>query len=230
MTARRAPARTLTTWVVFGESTNDTSALRLLIVGLRPALGSRVTTRRSPLVLIKGRVAAEQRKSATRLAQVVRAEQAKGTRVSAVVAHEDCDALEPAHEHIGKQIEDALDAAGVPHPIAATPAWEIEAWWLLFPEAVRHIVPTWNTPDAYLGTDLGRLQGAKEVLDTEVRAGGSKRRYTESDSPSIAAAIVELALLPSFNGDVRIEPQAGNRRTSCRSFGRFRRRVLAAPA
>lgn len=217
-------------WLVFGESTYDTSAICRLVVGLRPEMKGRIESRRAPLVLVKGRRAAEQRKNAVEVSKVVKAAVSKGDRVVAVVAHQDCDDLEPSHEHIGAQIERQYAAAGIPSPIAATPAWEIETWWLLFPEAVQHIVPSWTRPDGHLGKDLGRIANSKEVLRRSVRNSRAQREYSETDSPAIAAAIVELGLLGSFAGDSR-RSRVGRRLrvTKCASLGRLRDQVLAAP-
>lgn len=93
--------------LVFGESQNDRRAVKLLVEGLRPDLAGLVEERREPLVFIKKALPEKARSNAEKIAGIARAE-AKTKRLIAVLAHEDCDALEPEHVQIAEKLERAV--------------------------------------------------------------------------------------------------------------------------
>ena len=219
--------------LVFGESENDRKAIVHLARGLRPDLEAAVEERRHPLVLIKNAKPGTARDNAREIAELARAE-AQGRTVLGVLAHEDCDAREPAHITVAMRIEQSLEDAGCPKPvIAVTPAWEIEAWWMVFPEAVGRVVEGWRNPDDWLGKSVGSVTNAKEELARAVRPkaspGRRPREYAEGDSIKIAENIVRDDLLRSFDGTSRRSPGAHGKevRTESASFGEFRRKLLA---
>jgi hypothetical protein len=183
--------------LVFGESDNDRRAVRELILALRPELDRRVQLRERPLVLIKGVTPAKLRTRVSALRRTVQADSVR-SEVAAVVIHEDCDELEPAHERVSKEISDALSEEdyGV---VPATPAFEIEAWWFLWPRALGAYRESWRAPEEYRGRQVGRISNAKEELRRAVRprrlAGSEARKfvsYEENDSPGIAAVVRRL--------------------------------------
>jgi hypothetical protein len=186
-------------------------------------------------VLIKNARPEKARSNAQEIAKLVKQESAVRD-VVAVLAHEDCDATEPAHIAAATRIENALASAGCPGAhVAVTPAWEIEAWWLVFPDAVVTVVEGWREPNDWLGKDVGQIENAKERLIKALRPtrGGRKARdYHEADSIEIARNVVSLSLLPSFDEDHRKTPGKGvaATRTRSSSFGAFRRKVLALPS
>jgi hypothetical protein len=216
---------------VFGESEHDRHAIKRLVEGLRPDLAGLVEERRQPLVLIKNALAKTARSNADKIAGVARTE-ARARNVVAVLAHEDCDAIEPAHVQVAKKLEAELTRAGCPHPLAVAPAWETETWWLVFPEAVGKVVQGWREPDDWLGTDVGRVENAKEKLARAVRPRparrSSPRDYREHDSIAIAQHIVADGLLASFVDGRRSTPHVsgGTRHTRSDSFECFRVKVL----
>lgn len=172
--------------------------------------------RRTPVVYIKDADPEKIKRNAAEIAAAVDAERVKGA-IAGVFVHQDCDAIEPAHEKLAAVIEDALAGVGVVSARAVTPAWELEAWWFLWPEAVAAVCRQWRAPDQYAGRDVGRLRDAKEALKRAVRPAGLKRserfrEYTEGDSPAIAAKVRELGLIDA--------PQARSA-----SFDAFRRKV-----
>lgn len=192
--------------LVFGESDNDRAALVELFRALRPDHASvGVETRREPLILMKDENRRSiRRKTSDRIAALVRAE-AVTRPVAAVIAHEDCDDTEPAHVTLAATIEAELTSAGVPHPIAATPAWEIETWWMLFPDALQATRPCWATFD-HAGRDVGRIRHAKEELRRQLRPTTAHARsrcpdYAESDGIKIAAAIRSRNLIDQERGN-----------------------------
>lgn len=114
------------------------------------------------------------------------------SRVMAVVLHEDADAVEPAHVLLAETKEAPFARAGF-HAVGAVPAWEIETWWLLFPDQTASVRRSWRTPDEFRGLDLGRIENSKEKLTSALRARGaspSSHDYEERDSPVVAEAIV----------------------------------------
>jgi microcystin degradation protein MlrC len=84
------PSRVL----VFGESPNDTAAIRELAEALKPSLVGRIQTRRRPLVLIRNATPDKVPSRAAKIIAVVLAE-IENSPVCGVFAHEDCDGTEP---------------------------------------------------------------------------------------------------------------------------------------
>jgi hypothetical protein len=180
--------------LVFGEDDHDRECIKILLEGLRPDLARRVQKRRQPLVLLKNANPADVPDRAQRIALAVDAER---DAVACVFAHEDCDAVEPAHDRVAAKIESALRAAGL-EAHAVVPAWEMEAWWFLWPEAVKAAFPSWRAPDDHAGRNVGMIRNAKEELRRRVTPSNAKRGflgYRESDAPLIAARVVALGLL-----------------------------------
>ncbi len=221
--------------LVFGESENDRRAIRHLTEGLRSDLRNKVETRRQPLVLIKDADAERARSNAQKIAALVKQESA-ARNVLAVITHQDCDALEPAHVAVAQKIENHIKAAGcATSVVAAAPAWEIEAWWMLFPEAVGRLVLGWRDPDDWIGRDVGKVKNAKEALASAVQprppTKSPPREYEESDSVAIAENIDQMGLHPSFQDGARFTKakSSAERRTLSASFEAFRKKVLAIP-
>lgn len=180
--------------LILGESPNDSEAIRELLLALRPDLPT-AATRRRPLVLIKDREKARARANAVAIAALVRAEKTRN-KVAKVFAHQDCDALEPSHLELGERIEKTLKEAGV-DAIAVTPAWELEAWWFLWPDAAVAHCPSWRRPKAPR-EKVGLITNAKEVFRRALRPAGREPRvrdYVESDGPGIAAKVRSLGLI-----------------------------------
>lgn len=195
----RLPARKV---VVFGEDLTDQKALGHLVRALCPEASLAVRPIRKPLVLQKGREQAAARKNAQNGASAVRAEAVNGP-IALVVAHQDCDAVAPAHEALIAAIEKHWGGAlpGIP-VVAAAPAFELEAWWLLWPEAVAQVMKAWRRLPAKIG-DTGRIDDAKEYLIRTLRptvSGKRPRDYAESDGPVIAEHVRTLHLVDALAG------------------------------
>jgi hypothetical protein len=175
--------------LVFGESTNDTFALRQLIEALCPDLEGRVEVRRQPQIHLKDVPLDKMPGRVEKILRQIRLE--IECELLCVFVHEDCDAVEPADEGASAVIEAAFAKAGL-QVHAVTPAWEIEAWWLQWPEQVSAVRSSWAVPDKHVGRQVGRIENAKEELDRLVRPKGAKRAflgYRESDSEAIARRI-----------------------------------------
>ena len=149
-----------------------------------------------PLVLVKGKDRARDRKNLAEIAAVVRAEQRRGRRC-VVVAHRDCDAIEPAHERIADALEQGLTDQGITQAVAAAAAWEIEAWWFLWPDAAMAVNSKWQRPKPPR-RNVGQVANAKEAFRHALRPrkrGQRPREYAESDSPKIAAQVRALGII-----------------------------------
>lgn len=186
------------TVLVFGESSNDTSAIMDLIKAIHPrAQEVFVRPQRTPIVHLRGADRPQTRlDTAERIARTVRAA-GEIYNVVGVVAHQDCDALEPAHILLSETIEAELTRAGVPQPVAATPAWDIEAWWMLFPTALARTRRCWRKIN-YGGRNVGFIAESKRELTRNLRPTNAQKGrcpdYAESDSIAIARKIREIGL------------------------------------
>lgn len=123
--------------MVFGESSNDIDSICQLAQAVRQDLPTCLPVRSPPIL---SRTAAPQKRDdmASEVAKLTRAAAIRHEVVS-VIAHRDCDEVEPAHVRNSQDLQARLARAGVPQPIAATPAFELEAWWYLWPSAVRSV-------------------------------------------------------------------------------------------
>jgi hypothetical protein len=132
------------------------------VEALCPAFQVRVL--RKPLVLLKNASPEDVPHRAKRIVLAANAE-AKRAPVAAVLAHEDCDCLEPEHEVVAERIEIALRKAGCPGiAVGVVPAWETEAWWFLWPDLVGQHRSSWREPDDFDNREVGKVRNAKEEL------------------------------------------------------------------
>lgn len=178
--------------LIFGEDQTDSKAIKQLCECLRHDLN--VQIRRRPIILEKGADRQKQKNQFQAVAGIVRS---TSPAVNAVILHRDCDAVEPAHVALSQAIEDAARRA-LPHGVkvvAATPAFELEAWWYLFPEAVAKYRPKWRPLERH-GENVGMISDAKKQLIRDLRpAGGARvRDYSGSDAPGIAEKVRALGL------------------------------------
>lgn len=134
--------------LVFGESDNDRSALVELVQAINPATKAvSFQKRRKPLVLLRRSERPETRKKAAEeIAGLVRAEGVIND-VKFIVTHRNCDAVEPEHTLLTSMIETELAFLGIKNVVAATPAFEMEAWWMLFPSEVGSVCSCWSVID-----------------------------------------------------------------------------------
>jgi hypothetical protein len=126
--------------LVIGESPNGTKTIAELIQSLCPRLERRVDCLRTPPVHVKDAPLTELPSRSSKALDAIRAA-ASQHDVQCVFVHEDCDAVEPAHEALSERIEGALNGYGY-RVCAVTPAWETEPWLLLWPTALAKYRPT----------------------------------------------------------------------------------------
>lgn len=182
--------------LIAGEDANDTASLAHLIRALVPDNKKFVARAlRRPPILRRTAAPAKRKSMAQEIAALASPFQRVHSKVI-TVAHRDCDALEPAHITESQALEADLKAVGAPNPIGATPAWEIETWWMLFPDALRAVRGCWKQVN-YTNTNVGMIQNAKERLVRDLRPRGNRRNcpdYRETDSVGVALKVHQLDL------------------------------------
>ncbi|MFY1585845.1 hypothetical protein ACN267_15190 [Micromonospora sp. WMMD734] len=195
MTARRGDNRSVV--VILGEDDNDRRTIQILVAALRPDIPrGALRPLRKPMSLVRNVPPQRLPSQSTKAAALLRAVDVR-TPIRAVLMHEDADEVEPAHQKLIAKIEDSHRSLRWP-VVAIVPAWEIETWWFLFPDAVQAVRPTWRRPDQFAGRDVGRIRNAKEELKKAVTPPGARpsfQTYTEADSIAIAERIVALGQL-----------------------------------
>jgi hypothetical protein len=176
--------------VVAGESANDREVLRCFLEAFCPQMRGRI-------VFLNDKVPLRDASEATlndrvrRFASLVRAKAARErASIAAVFLHEDLDTVdstlyEAVRERVQRVLARELENA---HYVLAV--WEIEAWLLLFPEAVTTFTNKWQVPTKRRGRDTGKFQDPKRIFQDEISKAGT--RYRESDAPAIANHIVAL--------------------------------------
>jgi hypothetical protein len=180
--------------LVFGEDTNDCHAISHLIRNIAPSRLSAkdVQARKRPIVLSKNAVSSgKRRKMADAIAAIAKFE-SKNIKKLIVVVHRDCDECEPNHIRQTSDLEEELRRAGVKHVVPATPAWELEAWLMLFPNAVNSLRSCWRQlPDR---NSVGHIRNAKEQLRRDLRPINTEMQnrcpdYSEGDCIPISQKI-----------------------------------------
>ncbi|WP_017576550.1 hypothetical protein [Nocardiopsis kunsanensis] len=187
--------------VIAGEDSNDRESLKTLLEEKHPALRGSIVQIRDTVRLHKatGENLAKRVRSIINKAKGVAEKQGPGTRVACLYVHEDFDAVDgpayvEAHRRVEQEIHHQTDNG---HYVLAVA--EMEAWMLLFPEALPTVVKTWKLPTKYVGRDTGRFADPKGLLMREVsKAKG--RRYTESDAPAVFRAVVDGRHLGAVQG------------------------------
>jgi hypothetical protein len=175
--------------LIFGEDQNDTTAIAHLLNGLLGQRTISVEPRRRPPVLIRDATTEQLASRVLPVVRLVKAAEADA-EVVALIVHEDCDAMEPAHDELARKIEAALAHTGVV-VIAATPAWETESWLMQWPQAFSEYRPAWRSIEKYNGRRVGLIRNAKEDLRRSLRPNnaGTIRDYRESDAPLLAEIV-----------------------------------------
>lgn len=173
-----------------GESAYDAQALAELIRALCPQ--SEVVPLRQPMLLRREAIGTSADVIAAKVAPVLRAAIVNRV-VTCVFVHADADATEPHDALLAQDVE--ADLAFLPVPVhAVVPAWELEAWWFLWPDACSTVVRGWTLSKRWQSKSVGTIVNAKEELRRALRptAGArTSREYRESDAPAIAKAVRE---------------------------------------
>ncbi len=185
--------------LVFGESNNDQEALIEIARAIKPRTSVAFEKRRRPLVLLRSTEKLKTRRdTAEDIAAQIKAASVMDEVVS-IVVHRDCDEVEPAHIRVAKELRDELRRVHVTNVVTATPSFEIEAWWMLFPKAIAKTCGAWRSID--LGKKhVGYIPNAKEFLIKSLRPKDPSKKarvddYRESDGIQIARNAREMGLL-----------------------------------
>ncbi|MDP4512066.1 hypothetical protein [Nonomuraea turcica] len=199
--------------VLAGEDRNDRRCMRVLLEQWCPDMRGRIVEINDKPTLHAASSTILAARAET-LASKVRARAVlEEADVACVFVHEDLDGVDSdQHPVIRERVEKALAAAmrsGTAHYVLAVA--EIEAWLLLFPEALSAFASSWSVPAKYRGKDTGRIKDPKKVLKAEVSAG----RYRESDAPLILEKAVELGLVGRPMGQNRSYAQFRSGPTEC---------------
>lgn len=177
--------------VIAGEDRNDRESLKVLLEEHEPGLRGSIVQIGDPVRLHKatGQNLIDRVRSILNKARGIAEKQGRGTRVACLYVHEDLDVVDgTVYQEAQRRVEQEIHRQfGHGHYVLAVV--EMEAWMLLFPEALPYVVKAWKLPAKYRGKDTGRFEDPKRILTREV-SGGNGRRYTESDAPTVFRAVV----------------------------------------
>jgi hypothetical protein len=199
--------------VLIGEDRNDRQSLRVLLEAMCPETQGRLVEL-NRTVRLRGTTDKTLRDRVSLLGRLVRAKAAlEEASVACVFVHEDLDRpADDGYSSTRARVQDALSAEfGTAHYVLA--AWEVEAWLLLFPDALSALARGWSVPARYRSVDTGRLGDPKQILKREVS--GPTRRYAESDAPGVLAKAVSLGLLHRPSGTNRSWSDMGAEAGTC---------------
>lgn len=178
--------------LVFGESLNDAQSVVAMILGARPDLRGRVRPVPRPTSLTRDAGPPAVTSWVKNLRSTVAALQSRGSLVSSVVVHQDTDGPDPQglnEVRLRTQLQGIADEVAVP-------VEEMEAWWLLFPGAVRATRPgVWRTVLARTQGDVDAVGDPKGKLMRETRRAGYE--YSEADSVAIAEQVATRQFQPA---------------------------------
>lgn len=196
--------------MVFGESINDSTSVAHLLLAANPDLAGRVRARPKPTSLTREARPPAVQTWVARLRQTVRAVEAAGDRVAAVVVHRDADGPDPTGRVAADLTSQLVEFDGR----AVVPVQAIEAWWFLFPDAVEAVRPgAWKGKLPKKKQDVELIDRPKHALQQATRTRRGVE-YAEADSPVIAKRIRDKTLQPLCD---------------CRSYGRLVTTARAIP-
>jgi hypothetical protein len=188
--------------VLAGEDSSDRKVLRALLEAACPDARGRIVEI-NDIVRLRdaGDVALIER--AERMAGHIRARaQREQAEVACVFVHEDFDAADSAQrDTVRRRVEEILRRS-FEKAYYILAAWEIEAWLLLFPDAISAVNVTWVVPNRYHGIDTGLLTDPKRVMK-QVVSRSNNSRYKETDAPRVIEKVAELGLQDSRSGSNR---------------------------
>ena len=184
--------------VVAGEDANDRECLKVIGEAICPDAAGRVVPINQTVRLCRATSKVLDQR-VDRLVNLARARAAReDSDMAALVVHEDLDEVD-SHarkltlNRVRLALKNSVDPA-----VYALAAEEVEAWLLLFPDALEEYVQGWKVPKALRGEDTGLVQDPKGELRRRVSTG--TRRYEESDSPQILQRVVKRSGLSSYSG------------------------------
>ncbi|MET7373442.1 hypothetical protein [Micromonospora arida] len=168
--------------------------MRVLLEAWCPAMSGRLVEINDPVRLLRAKSHGELTGRVRTLASKAKARaKLERAELACVFVHEDLDRPDgPEYVEARHRVQTALDATfGNAHYVLSVA--EVEAWLLLFPDALTGTVSSWKVPQQYRNRDTGMLGDPKQILMRNVS--GSARRYRESDAPDVLAKAVALGRL-----------------------------------
>jgi hypothetical protein len=188
--------------VLAGEDASDRKVLRTFLEAVCPSARGRIVEV-NDVVRLRAAGDAALIERATRLAGHIRARaQREQAEVACVFIHEDFDATDSSQRvATRRRVQDAI-RRNFPRSYYILAAWEVEAWLLLFPDAISAVNLSWNVPNRYRRVDTGRISDPKRAMKREVSRTTSSR-YSETDAPKIFERVVELDLQNTPSGSNR---------------------------
>lgn len=187
--------------VLAGEDGNDRKCLRILLEEFCPDMRGRIVEVNDS-VRLRGASPGTLAARVDTLAKKARARAAReNAELACVFVHEDLDGPDGdgyvnTHDRVQRALTRALGAA---HYVLAVA--EMEAWLLLFPDALAGTVSSWKVPKQYRNRNTGALADPKKIMMNSVS--GSARPYRESDAPDVFAKAVALNCLDQPSGTNR---------------------------
>ena len=184
--------------VLAGEDGNDRRCLRILLEDFCPQMRGRIVEINDSVRLRDAGQKALTDRVRT-LARKVRARAAREqAELACVFVQEDLDDVDERRCYeVRTRVQKALEQVlGTAHYVLS--AAEIEAWLLLFPEALTGLVTSWQVPKQYRNRNTGTFNDPKEILTGSVS--NQSRRYRESDAPDVFAKAVDLGCLDRPTG------------------------------
>ncbi|SNS76828.1 hypothetical protein SAMN05421812_101713 [Asanoa hainanensis] len=179
--------------VLAGEDRSDRASIRVLLEDLCPdtrgrivEIGDSVRLRDAGSENLKARV--------TTLRQKVKARAARESAdIACVFVHEDFDQPHgDTYETVRTRVEGALlGVFSSAHYVLAVA--EMEAWLLLFPDAVAAHKVSWSVPAKYRNRDTGMIADPKRVLMRECTP--ERLKYRETDAPDVFARAAQMGRL-----------------------------------
>ncbi|MEU7948862.1 hypothetical protein AB0C50_29625 [Micromonospora taraxaci] len=154
---------------------------------------------------------------AARAETLARKARARAVRENAslgcVFVHEDLDGADGdiypvTRERVRAALTKALNSAHYVLSVA-----EVEAWLLLFPDALTKTVSSWQLPQQYRNRDTGTLIDPKKIMKNSVSS--PARRYRESDAAEVVARAIALNCLDTPSGSNRSWSQLRADATEC---------------
>lgn len=112
--------------------------------------------------------------------------------IQCVLVHEDFDRTDSDLRIRTRQRVQAAMSREFNRAYYVLAAWEIEAWLLMFPDALKEFSSSWDVPARCIGADTGLISDPKRVMKREVSRAGPQ--YRESDAPGIVQKITALGL------------------------------------
>jgi hypothetical protein len=188
--------------VLAGEDTNDRKVLRLFIEALCPNARGRIVEINGTVRFRDADDDALTRRSISLLGKVRARAAREEAEVACLFIQEDFDSPDSQRRDvIQRRVQNALRRE-LEKTYYLLVAWELEAWLLLFPEAISATRSAWILPNRLRGVDTGRITDPKRVMRHEVST-QANTRYREEDASKVVEQVVKLGLQHNPSGSNR---------------------------